>query len=525
MRNHYHKLFLSTCWSTFFSFYVIYLFVITFILMTEENSNLKFLPLWVLIFLIITDLCIQIKNELIEHVFIIILIIEALYITYEGWFYTEYKFHEIWIIFYWTFIIISICCWFHWKRMIVLFYILQIIYFVVLHLTYKNISVHFYPAFIFATILIPLVWMIIARIILAFLKLIHNNEELVKTIKKILQIFPEGILIQTLDQDSEKLVVQLVNDTAAKEIIEYPNPCGKPINDEKLKYVFKMVDNNKNTSISFDGENEHGSITKLSALLESHVDKTQVSEVEAISSFEFWSGNWDEEDYECSKCRHYNVKTVQLKWGANRHSFIHVFVNTTAVKQIEVEKARNEWLQLMFSSVSHEFRTPLNAFSNSALLLESSYQQLLQKIDKFVPRELIPKLITQNQRESDEKFYTICKISTASLMSLVEDILDLAKLEAGTFSLNEQPFMVRTLLQDIENIFLFQWIQKGISFRIDAEQEVLSSMFCSDIGRIKQVLMNLISNSLKFTLEGGKVFALFTFSIKLIIILILVVFK
>ena len=117
--------------------------------------------------------------------------------------------------------------------------------------------------------------------------LIHNNEELVKTIKKILQIFPEGILIQTLDQDSEKLVVQLVNDTAAKEIIEYPNPCGKPINDEKLKYEFKMVNNNKNTSISFDGENEQGTITKLSALLESHVDKTQVSEVEAISSFEF----------------------------------------------------------------------------------------------------------------------------------------------------------------------------------------------------------------------------------------------
>ena len=271
-----------------------------------------------------------------------------------------------------------------------------------------------------------------------------------------------------------------------------------------MRWIFKLVNDQKNFTQSFEEENKR--IESLSSLIEFHVDKTQLSEAEAISSIKLWYSNCDEENEGCPMCKHYNVKTIQLKWGVNRYSFIHVFINTTAIKQFEIEKTRNDCLQLMFSSISHEFRTPLNAFSNSLLLLESNYKILLQKIDKFVSIELIPKLISQNQRETDECFYKIWKISTTSLMSLIEDILDLAKIEAGTFALNDQSFIVKILAQDIESIFLFQCTQKGLVFKIDAEQETLSSIVWSDIGRIKQVLMNLISNSLKFTQNGGNIF-------------------
>ena len=192
-----------------------------------------------------------------------------------------------------------------------------------------------------------------------------------------------------------------------------------------------------------------------------------------MSSIELWTSKFNEESE--NSYMYFNVKTVQLKWGVNKYSYIHVFVNTTAVKQIEVEKTRNDWLQLMFSSISHEFRTPLNAFSNSVLLLESNYKQLLHKIDRLVPKVLVDKLISPSQRESNGRFYTICKISTASLMSLVEDILDLAKLEAGTFSLNEYPSIVSTLVHDIESIFMFQWMQKGLAFRIEIENDLSES--------------------------------------------------
>ena len=132
-----------------FSFYVLFLILMSLLIMIKERNRVMFVPLGVLTILIITDLCIQMKNELIEYAFMVILIIEAFYLTYEGSFYSEYKFHEIWLIQYTTFFIISISWCFHWKRMIgVFFWFTQIFYFIVLHLTYDKISVFFYPGFI-----------------------------------------------------------------------------------------------------------------------------------------------------------------------------------------------------------------------------------------------------------------------------------------------------------------------------------------------------------------------------------------
>ena len=174
--------------------------------------------------------------------------------------------------------------------MISLYWFVQISYIISVHLTYDKISVYFYPGFTFVTVLIPLVCMIIARLILAFLMMIHNNQELTKTIKKILLIFPEAILIQTVDNNSGRFVVQLVNDTAAKEIIKYNDPCGKPIDDSKLEYDFKLLNNHKNASISFEGE-QQDEATLLSDLLESQIDKTQVNGTETMSSIELCTGN------------------------------------------------------------------------------------------------------------------------------------------------------------------------------------------------------------------------------------------
>ena len=71
-----------------------------------------------------------------------------------------------------------------------------------------------------------------------------------------LLIFPEAILIQTINDNSGKFVVQLVKNTAAKEIIKYDNPWGQPIDYCKLENNFKMINNHKNASISFDGEQQ-----------------------------------------------------------------------------------------------------------------------------------------------------------------------------------------------------------------------------------------------------------------------------
>ena len=353
--------------------------------------------------------------------------------------------------------------------------------------------------YIFITLFLPLVSMIVARILLGFILVIHKNKELVKTIKKILEVFPEGIIIQSLDKESKELIVQFANETASNEVLNYKEPIGKQINDEKLNYEIKLEDDAKYSCLVPD-ENISLSALKLSKFLKQHIELIKNKDGDILSSVEFCEDKLGED---VLKLQFYNIRTLKVKWKSNNDSFIHVFINTTAVKKFEKEKARNECLQLMFSSVSHEFRTPINAFMNSIQFLESNYQDTAQMIDSMVQSNLASQLLSKRCRESNEKFFKICRISSTSLLCLVEDILDLAKIEAGTFSLNYQPFKLDTLIKEIEYIFEFQWVQKGITFNVNIDKELINSSFCSDIGRVKQIVINLISNACKFTMEGG----------------------
>jgi two-component system autoinducer 2 sensor kinase/phosphatase LuxQ len=86
-------------------------------------------------------------------------------------------------------------------------------------------------------------------------------------------------------------------------------------------------------------------------------------------------------------------------------------------------------------------------------------------------------------------------------MSMIEDILDLAKIDSGNFSINESEFSLIELLKEIEYIFGYQCEQKKINFDICIKTP--SQRVISDPKRLKQVLLNLISNSLKFTTSGS----------------------
>mmetsp|Transcript_25751 Transcript_25751/g.29653 ORF Transcript_25751/g.29653 Transcript_25751/m.29653 type:complete len:202 (-) Transcript_25751:319-924(-) len=71
------------------------------------------------------------------------------------------------------------------------------------------------------------------------------------------------------------------------------------------------------------------------------------------------------------------------------------------------------------------------------------------------------------------------------------------------FSLHEEPFKIADLIEDATFIFEHQCKQKGIYLRINCADELRQADFNSDIGRIKQILMNLVSNAYKFTYQGG----------------------
>ena len=251
------------------------------------------------------------NHKVIEYVFFIFLLFDGIDIAYEGTFFNEYKFYEIWLLYYSIFLIISIASCFQWKRMVLLFWFVKIFNFIVIHYTYKSISLYFYCGYVFVIIFLPLIWMIAARIILGFILTIYKNQELAKTIKNILKIFPESIIIQSIDEKSDSPIIQFVNDSAIKDIIDYDDPVGKPIINERLQYILAEVKHIKDSESS----NQHGQETNtysLSELLQYHIDLIEIKDKVVLTSIELHSkakpSNFD--------ILHFNVKSMKVKWGS-----------------------------------------------------------------------------------------------------------------------------------------------------------------------------------------------------------------
>lgn len=143
---------------------------------------------------------------------------------------------------------------------------------------------------------------------------------------------------------------------------------------------------------------------------------------------------------------------------------------------IETQKFRDQFL----ANMSHEIRTPMNAIVGLTNLLINSPLNPLQ-----------------------EKYLHVIKKSGANLLVIINDILDLAKLEAGKMELEAVPFPLVTAIQNVHTILNLKAEEKGISLIENIDPNV-PFYVVGDETRITQVLMNLTGNAIKFT-EKGKV--------------------
>ena len=92
-------------------------------------------------------------------------------------------------------------------------------------------------------------------------------------------------------------------------------------------------------------------------------------------------------------------------------------------------------------------------------------------------------------------------IASSNLIDIVNDILDFSKLEAGKLEIASEPFSVQDAMEVAENVMRIPAEQKDLTFSVETH-EAPSHLF-GDASRLNQVLINLIGNAVKFTLEGG----------------------
>ncbi|MCP4688798.1 MAG: PAS domain S-box protein [Desulfobacterales bacterium] len=138
-------------------------------------------------------------------------------------------------------------------------------------------------------------------------------------------------------------------------------------------------------------------------------------------------------------------------------------------------RAKSEFL----ANMSHELRTPLNAVTGFCELLSS--------------------LVSDSKQKT---YLEGIKTGGKSLLTLINDILDLSKIEAGKMDIKSEPVNVKEIFKEMEQIFRMRVNQKNLDFEIDIDPDLPSTLLLDET-RVRQIMLNLVGNAVKFTEKGG----------------------
>ncbi|CAG9327249.1 unnamed protein product [Blepharisma stoltei] len=178
---------------------------------------------------------------------------------------------------------------------------------------------------------------------------------------------------------------------------------------------------------------------------------------------------------------------LNLEWRAQKVLWNEEEVVLLTVKDIshiiELEKSisDNKWKNVLLRSVSHELRTPINAISTIS-------ESVMYDSEVLLSKNFATKL-------------NIISVSSKLLLSLINDLLDYSRILAGSFSIVKSKFQLTNTINTTAQLIKLQAEKKGVKLTIRIDPQIPEHIY-SDPLRFSQILLNLLSNSLKSTITG-----------------------
>ena len=174
-----------------------------------------------------------------------------------------------------------------------------------------------------------------------------------------------------------------------------------------------------------------------------------------------------------------------LLWRWQKIRIVQKEVTTHLISSKETAEKANAAKSAFLATMSHEIRTPMNAILG--------VQELLLTSQKFPADE---KLLLKSAHTSAE-----------SLLGILNQVLDLSKIEAGKLTLNLEPYCLKTLIDDIDSTFSTLASQQNLILHTSKDSRIAPALMI-DALRLRQILQNLLSNAIKFTNVGEIYFSI-----------------
>ena len=239
--------------------------------------------------------------------------------------------------------------------------------------------------------------------------------------------------------------------------------------------------------------------------------------LEEFESHQYWEKNLHPDDYEATTARFWGyingeyddykmefrlrTKSGSYKWILSRGKIIQwdkdnkpvrmigIHMDISKMKQVETElleakekaESSNRLKTAFLQNMSHEIRTPMNGIMG--------FSELLKEDE-----------IDENERN---EYIDIIHRNSQQLLHIVNDILDISRLDAGEIKIQKQSVDIISLIASEKSFFEKQANDRGLYLKTELKLVSNEGMILSDRIRIKQILDNLISNAIKFTKEGG----------------------